>query len=258
MNANQIVKRYLVGTFFMTYSMWGIIIIANQFGYLKFGTIAFGIVYAIGGLASTIMGANISKKSGKIDSYFTLIKEVIAVKQPIKYYAIVLLLFAVSFGIPALRNEMASIKSWYFGIIYIFPMIFFGGLEEVGWRYTFQPALEKTLPFWTSSCITACFWSLWHLPLFFMDGMNKGMNFGLFVIGVFGMSFMLGAIYYVSHRLWLCVLFHAMINAFLQVWVNSQSIQNPFVSTCISAIFKIAVAIIIVVIYKKIIKKQKL
>ena len=69
---------------------------------------------------------------------------------------------------------------------------------------------------------------------------------------------MLGAIYYVSHRLWLCVLFHAMINAFLQVWVNSQSIQNPFVSTCISAIFKIAVAIIIVVIYKKIIKKQKL
>ncbi|MDP4177129.1 MAG: type II CAAX endopeptidase family protein [Bacillota bacterium] len=256
MSEKQIIKRYLIGTFSLTYFMWGIILIANQFGYLKFGTIIFWPIYAIGGLASTIMGALLSKKSGKVENYIQLIKESFTVRQPVKYYIVVFILFAVSFGIPAIRNEITSKMKWYMGIMYIFYMIFFGGLEEVGWRYTFQPALEKYLPYGFASCITACFWAAWHLPLFFMEGMNKGASFEIFIIGVFGMSFMLGAIYRVTHSLWLCVLFHAMINAFSQVWINSNNITNPLISTCISSAFKILAAVIIVLLHKSYVNRN--
>lgn len=143
--------------------MWGIILITNQFGYLECGTILFWPFYAIGGLASTIMGAFLSKKSGKVESYIQLIKEIFTVKQSVKYYIV-----------------------------------------------------------------------------------------------IFAMSFMLGAIYKVSYSLWLCVLFHAMINAYLQVWVDSDNIINPLVSTYSSAVFKIIVAIVIVEVHNHLIKTKAL
>ncbi|MGY0375277.1 CPBP family glutamic-type intramembrane protease [Clostridium sp. JNZ J1-5] len=79
-----------------------------------------------------------------------------------------------------------------------------------------------------------------------------------YYIVIFAMSFMLGAIYKVSYSLWLCVLFHAMINAYLQVWVDSDNIINPLVSTYSSAVFKIIVAIVIVEVRNHLIKTKAL
>lgn len=50
---------------------------------------------------------------------------------------------------------------------------------------------------------------------------------------VFGMSFALAAIYYVSKGIWLCILFHTMINAFSSTWNINESIGTR---VCISAI----------------------
>lgn len=116
-------------------------------------------------------------------------------------------------------------------------MIFFGGLEEVGWRYTVQPILEKYMSFTNSSFVISIMWSLWHLPLFFITGMNKGMDFGLFYIGVLGMSFALGAIFHISKSLWLCVLFHALVNAFSQVILVKPDLYINGFSTVIRIVF---------------------
>jgi len=221
--------------------MWGTILVLNRYDYLKAGSIAFWIVYAIGGLSSTLFGAYLSKKSGNIANYRTLIIETFNVKQRIKYYVLILVLFTVYFGIPLLLGIAETKTSWYYGLLLVFQMIFFGGLEEVGWRYTFQPTLERHMPFWLASIITGFLWALWHLPLFFIDGMNKGMDFGIFLLGVLSMSFMLGAIKRVSNSLWLCVLFHAMINAFSQVSSSEGNVSDALISMCIIIVLTSAV-----------------
>ena len=224
MNDRKTIQVYLLGTFGITYLAWWIIVLANQVGYLKAGTFGFWPVYIIGGLASTLMGIILAIKTGRNRGIFSVIKTTFYIKQPIKSYGLILMFFIISFGIPS------EIGKWYIGVIYVFYMIFFGGLEEIGWRYIFQPTLEKHLPFWLASAITAVLWAVWHLPLFFIDGMNKGSRFDLFVFGVFGMAFMLGAIYRIFGSLWLCVLFHAMINAFSQIWKSPTYTSSELVS----------------------------
>lgn len=258
MNPKRIIKWYLIGTFTITYFLWGIILIANQFGYMGFGTVLFWIFFATGGLASTAMGVILSLKSNRISNIKELLKDIVKVKQPIQYYGVFLLFFILSFGIPALKGSLQSSTQWYWGLLLTIKMIFFGGLEEIGWRYTFQPALEKYFSFGVSSTITALLWSLWHLPLFFMEGMNKGIDFGLFSLYVFGVSFMLGALYRTSKSIWLCILFHAMLNAFSQIWIDVDQTQNPLVLALVSTSLKVVISVILVNMHDNYIKKSKL
>jgi membrane protease YdiL (CAAX protease family) len=240
MNDRSIIHIYLIGTYGITYLSWWIIVLVNQVGYLKAGTVAFWPVYIIGGLASTLMGTILAIKTERNSNILSVLRTAFYIKLPIKFYGLIFIFFIISFGIPA------EIGKWYIGILNVFYMIFFGGLEEIGWRYIFQPTLEKHLPYWLASAITAILWTMWHLPLFFIDGMNKGSSFGMFVLGVFGMAFMLGAIYRISDSLWLCVLFHAMINAFSQVWKSPTYTKNELVSCLILTLIKISVSVILV------------
>lgn len=254
MKDREIIIKYLVGTFLLTYLMWGAILVFNNYGYLTPGSIGFWVVYVIGGFSPTIFGALVSKKSGKVSSYKALLIETFKIKQKPHYYLLVLAFFTICFSIPFLFGILKSTMPWYFGILFIFQRIFLGGLEEIGWRYTLKPALERHMPFWLVSIITGSSWAIWHVPLFFIDGMNKGMNFGLFLLGGIAMSFMLGTIYRVSKSIWLCVLFHAMINAFSQVWVSNETVAT----TLISAGIKIALAVTIVLLYNYKLRKAKL
>ena len=181
------------------------------------------------------------RKKNTVRNYKTLLKEVFQIKQPLKHYMLVLALFGVYFVLPFLFGATEYKMQWYWGLLLVFQMVFFGGLEEIGWRYTFQPVLERHVPFWLASIITGCLWALWHLPLFFIDGMNKGMNFFIFTLGVLSMSFMLGAIYCISNSLWLCVFFHALINAFSQVWASNGNLLNTFIITAITVAVTIAI-----------------
>jgi len=58
----RITKNYLIGTFLTTYILWGIIIVANQFGYLKYGTPISMILYIIGGNAPPIIAYILLRK----------------------------------------------------------------------------------------------------------------------------------------------------------------------------------------------------
>jgi membrane protease YdiL (CAAX protease family) len=219
---------------------------ANQFGYMKTGSILFWCFFAAGGLAPTAMGVFLSLKSNKIKHLKELLKDSAKVKQPLEYYGMLLLFFTLSFAIPALRGSLQGSVEWYWAPLIILKLIFFGGLEEIGWRYTLQPALEKHFSFGVSSSITALLWSFWHLPLFFMEGINDGMDFGLFTLHVFEMSFILGALYRTSQSVWLCILFHAMINAFSQIWIDVDQTQNPLVLILTSTSLKVLISLILV------------
>ncbi len=68
-----------------------------------------------------------------------------------------------------LRVDDAGI--WHTGpFVFMIVGLVFGALEEVGWRGYAQEALQQTLPIWISGLVIGVFWSLWHLPLFFVEG----------------------------------------------------------------------------------------
>ena len=129
-------------------------------------------------------------------------------------------------------------QAFYYGLLNIPMMIFLGGLEELGWRNILQPELEEKFSFGIASVLTSLIWAIWHLPLFFIAGTSQsGMNFGLFTVMIFGMSFALASIYYVSKSIWLCILFHTIINAFSSIWIINEDILTRVITLVVLIIF---------------------
>jgi uncharacterized protein len=224
--------KYLIGTFLITYIMWGIIIVANQNGYLQYSTPIWMILFIIGGNAPPIAAYAVLRKEHKITNIKQFAKEAFAFKQKLGFYVVLIVFLALYFGVPAVMKGISSGAELYVGLLYIPLMILLGGLEELGWRYILQASLEKLLPFEIATSLTACIWALWHLPLFFIKGTaQSNQNFGLFIIMVFGMSFALSAILYISKSIWLCILFHSMINALSSSWIIEDSIEIKISTT---------------------------
>jgi membrane protease YdiL (CAAX protease family) len=105
----------------------------------------------------------------------------------------------------------------------IVPSILFASLipfiEELGWRGYVLDRLQSRRTALLSSLILGTVWSLWHLPLFFIEGTyqhNLGVGslaFWAFMIGVVPLSFSFTWIYNNTLRSTLAViLFHSMVN----------------------------------------------
>ena len=45
-----------------------------------------------------------------------------------------------------------------------------GGIEEIGWRYTFQPILQECHNYISSTLITFIAWGIWHFSYFYIEG----------------------------------------------------------------------------------------
>jgi len=236
----RITKNYLIGTFLTTYILWGIIIVANQFGYLKYGTPISMILYIIGGNAPPIIAYILLRKENIITGFSEFIKKAFSVKQKLLHYLLVILFLVLYFGVPALMQGISNGAKVHIGFLIIPLMILFGGLEELGWRYILQTSLEKRLSFIVATSLTAIIWAVWHLPLFYIEGtVQKNMNFGLFITMVFGMSFALAAIFYVSKSIWLCILFHSSINALSSTWIIDENIKIKIITTILLVIFSL-------------------
>lgn len=244
----RITINYLILTFLVTYILWGFIAFACKVGYFQFGTPISMILFAIGGNSPPIAAYFILKKAGKISSVKSFAKEAFAIKCKPKYYAIIIGFLIIYFGVPALMGGISKESDLYLSLLSIPIIIFFGGLEELGWRYILQPYLEKEFSFGIATLFTAFIWAVWHLPLFFIKGtVNSSLNFGLFTIMIFGMSFALAAIYYTSKSIWLCILFHTMINALSGSWI----IEDNILIKTSTAIIMITFSFIMVMWQKK-------
>ncbi|MCM0648269.1 CPBP family intramembrane metalloprotease [Clostridium swellfunianum] len=236
--SKRVTINYLIWTFVLTYMTWGGIIVANQFGYLKYGTPLCMVLYVIGGNAPPIIAYIVLKQAGKIKLLKQFIGEVFAIKQKPKYYALLVDFLALYFGIPALMHGVQKGAELYIGVLFIPVMILFGGLEELGWRYILQPSLEKRFSFGVSTSITACIWAVWHLPLFFIQGtIQSKLSFGIFTVMVFGMSFALASIYRLSKSIWLCILFHSAINSLSSSWIIADDLTIKICTSIVIIIF---------------------
>ena len=109
------------------------------------------------------------------------------------------------------------IPTWYLPIILFVKALVFGGIEEIGWRYFFQPTLQEKLTYLVSTLCTFVVWSLWHLLYFYIDDSLARIQLLPFLLGLLNNCFILSATYTRTRSLWLCVMTHALINALSQL-----------------------------------------
>lgn len=214
----NLLKLYLLGTLLQIFTVCLLIFILkiNNIQYPQIFNILFLI---IGGSSSAIWGIIVSKKSNRVNSYKRILADFFAIKQQLSHYAIVIIFLIINFGLQIINARVINQVQWYSFLLLFFQAIIFGGIEEIGWRYTFQPLLEKKLNFEISTILTFSSWGLWHYMYFYVTNNLISINHISFLIGLLGSSFILGAIYKTTKSLWLCVLYHSLFNTFSQTLI---------------------------------------
>ncbi|MCR5807844.1 MAG: CPBP family intramembrane metalloprotease [Oscillospiraceae bacterium] len=207
-------KDHLIITFPIMLVCWGLCIILGLNGITKTDHVWINLPYILGAFSTTIASYIALKKNGEVQGFREWLKNVFDFKQSSLSYMSVIALVAI-FTLALCLSGGFTIAAPFYMIILMLPiMLLGGGLEEAGWRYITFTELDKKFGFVKSAVIMGVIWAFWHLPLFFIPGVNQyGKNFLAFIFGCIGLSFMLGAIRKVTGSVWLCVMMHMLTNA---------------------------------------------
>ena len=135
------------------------------------------------------------------------------------------------------------IEAWYIPLSLFLKALIFGGIEEIGWRYIFQPALQERFSYFLSTLMTFGAWGIWHFMYFYIEGTVLQVNVIDFLAGLLTSCFMLSALYIKTKSLWICVMTHALFNVFSQITTGG--------SSYVSYLCKIIIILIAVVLSTK-------
>lgn len=216
MKRKEALLIYLVGTFGQILLISLLVWLLRLGGIrVDYGTPIGLFTLILGGLSSAIWGGYVSIRYHH-SSVKQLIRDFFQVKQPLSNYLLVLIFLGLDFLPPILSGGML-IQVWYLPIMLFCKALVFGGIEEIGWRYFFQPALQEKLTYLVSTLFTFLAWSLWHILYFYIDGSLATIHLLPFLLGLLSNCFILSAIYTNTRSLWLCVMTHALINALSQL-----------------------------------------
>lgn len=216
MNRKQALSFYLAGTFgqILLVSLLVWLLRAGEVR-VDYGTPIGLFTLMLGGLSSAIWGGYVSIRYHH-SSFKQLVRDFFQVKQAPLNYLLVLIFIGLDF-LPLVLSGKMIIPTWYLPIILFVKALVFGGIEEIGWRYFFQPTLQEKLTYIVSTLCTFVAWSLWHLLYFYIDGSLTTIHLLPFLLGLLSNCFILSAIYTQTRSLWLCVMTHALINSLSQL-----------------------------------------
>jgi membrane protease YdiL (CAAX protease family) len=240
----KLVFQFLLLTFSIMLFPLGLLIILGHLGFTINNHWWLYIPYILSGLSPTIASYIVLKRNGEITGFKEWIKNLFTIKISIGFYAFVILLYLIMpimfILIPPGLERMEPI---YIFFVLLPIMVIGGGLEEAGWRYILQPELDKKFGFILSAVIVVPIWAVWHLPLFFFFFFSQyGTNFGIFTIGVIGLTFVLGAVRKITGSVFLCILFHSMVNAGYSTFIFTQTLfKNIIIATSLIIISIVAV-----------------
>ena len=209
MKRKQALLLYLVGTLGQILLVSLLVWLLRVGGVrVDYGTPIGLFTLILGGLSSAIWGGYVSIRYHH-SNVKQLVRDFFQVKQPLSNYLLVLIFLGLDF-LPLVLSGGLIIQAWYLPIILFCKALVFGGIEEIGWRYFFQPALQEKLTYLVA-------WSLWHILYFYIDGSLATIHLLPFLLGLLSNCFILSAIYTKTRSLWLCVMTHALVNALSQL-----------------------------------------
>lgn len=211
---------FLSLTFLITWTLWWTLAALARNGITAYGRTLFMCLFLLGGSGPTIAAYISVLSTASVGSVAEFNSRLLKWRVP---GAIVLAAFlippaveSVNFAIVRLIEPSRTFDflPWYMFFPFFLMMILGGGLEELGWRGVALPELQNSLGPICATVILGAIWSLWHLPLFFIRGVNQyATNFYIFSLAVTGLAFVLTWIYNRTRSILLCVLLHAAYNA---------------------------------------------
>lgn len=199
------------------------------------------LLIAFGGVSTAFFGARFQCKYNN-KNIKDIVTDFFNIKQPIRFYLLVLLFLFLGFAGVITREGFITDNPVTF-ILFFLKAILVGGIEEIGWRYTFQQEMERRHPYPAATIITFLGWSIWHILYFCVDGSIyyfSTTEIIFFLIGLLTNCFVLSAVYNKTKSLWLCVMTHALINTGAQL--------SPYVLPIISVLSSMACIILACVI----------
>lgn len=216
MSRKQALSMYLLGTFGQVLGVSLLVWFLRVEGVKVDFTSPMGsIAVIVGGLSSALWGS-IASISYHQSSFKQLLKDFFQVKDSLANYCLVLVFLLLDF-FPFILGGKITTQSLVLPVVLFFKALLFGGIEEIGWRYFFQPTLEERIPYLSATLITFLAWSSWHLFYFYIDGSLAVIQFLPFLVGLLTNCFILSALYHKTQNLWICVMTHALINALSQL-----------------------------------------
>lgn len=227
MDRKRALALYLTGSLGQVYltclAVWLLGRIGIATGYSSFaGWTAIGI----GGTSSALWGiVTVNKYKGI--SLKTVLRDFFYIKQGPVDYLLVFTFLALNF-VYVLIGGQFKINIWYLPLALFLKALVFGGIEEIGWRYAFQPIIEEKVPYIIATVLTFMTWGIWHFAFFYIDGSLGDMSVATgshFSLSLLVNSFVLSALYHKTNSLWICAMTHAMINVCSQLAVGG----NQFV-----------------------------
>ena len=241
MSRKQALSMYLLGTFGQVLGVSLLVWFLRAGGVKVDFTSSLGIIAVVlGGLSSALWGS-LASISYHQSSFKQVLKDFFQVKQAPLNYLLVLIFIGLDF-LPLVLSGKMIIPTWYLPIILFVKALVFGGIEEIGWRYFFQPTLQEKLTYIVSTLCTFVAWSLWHLLYFYIDGSLAMVNLIPFLLGLLSNCFILSAIYTKTRSLWLCVMTHALINALSQLSSTEESLGLSLVIKVLIIFFAMRIA----------------
>ena len=226
--------KYLMWTFAISLLFLGFCIVCSINGILLENNALLYIPYILGGLSPTIASFIVLKQSGKVNNFADWLRGIFDFKHKPAIYLLIVVLSIVYILPQCLISGYEQGAPWYFIFLLLPQMVIGGGMEEAGWRHILQPEVEKKFNFTASTIFVGVIWWVWHLPLFFIEGVwQYGKSFWIFGIGIIGMSFILAAIKKKTNSTWLCVLLHSLGNAWVGIYIFNISILGVAVSTAL-------------------------
>ncbi len=104
--------------------------------------------------------------------------------------------------------------TWYVIVAVIVISTLFQAGEEIGWRGYALPRLAARFGFARASVLLGVIWACWHLPLFFIPGVDKqGQSLAVYVLQVTALSVAMTWLYvHTNGSLLLVMLMHASVN----------------------------------------------
>lgn len=226
-NTMKEIQLFLAITFILTWAIW---LLALSKLNLK---ISSETLILIGTWTPSCVGLFVAYKSNGINGLIKLIKSMFDIRISMKWY---LFIFGVMPAIMTIAYVYLSLSGsaipksefslYAFPLVFMYIMFLMGPLgEEAGWRgFFFKKMISKYTPFY-ASIVVGLIWSLWHLPLFFMESTiqaklandyNFTLAFGGYIIYTMMITLHISIVYInTKGNILAVILFHTMANASL-------------------------------------------
>lgn len=139
-------------------------------------------LFILGGLGPPIAAIIVTGFSGGSNSIRQLLRRLLQWRVGLRWYGVAVMLpgvFVISAFVVGwvLRGQTTPLPAPDFVLIFIvliiMQSIFFGGLEEIGWRGYALPRLQSSFDALTASLVLGVIWVLWHAPLFVLPGTTQ-------------------------------------------------------------------------------------